>query len=149
MNIPKTTWQWSKESEAQRVVFTATQTANRFYSTHGFWVLPELVKGNSRAVYLPKLEYSNVNNFWKRVAKLDAAKLVVEKHSLALKIEPLLLNIEPKYQLLERKWVKVEEDFWTAIEEMFPIFKKKEIALIIMPTKYGTGSSHSKTPGTA
>ncbi len=139
-----TNWEYSRETEACRVVNTAAKTANLFYFKHGFLVLPEVVGNVWKAVYLPDWNYDEVEKgFWGQVAKTDYGSLIWREDELAKRINGLVKERQMDVETLREKWETVEDDFWKNVGSVFPEMVDKEVKLLIKPTEYGSGVSYS------
>src|SRR3989344_5863586 len=145
MKIPVTKWVYSRETEAQRVLHAAAQTANRFYPKIGFLVLPRLISGNPRFVYLPQFDYQQIPDFWVCAARTDNENLILHGNDLSKQLETLIPTESIDYSGLLMSWQKIEKDFWLVLYQLFPWLSGKIIKVMIMPTKYGTNTSFSVT----
>lgn len=145
-----TTWQYSLESEANRILHTAHQTYVGFYKSNGFIVLPKNTKTyNSNTVILPKLDYNSISRFWKRVAKIDIhANPMIINESLVSDFKNLLSKHDleiPDYKKTMQVWARAESEILKTIYEVLPDKKDKIKKIIIYPTKTGTVCSFDWT----
>lgn len=86
-------WDWSTETEANRLLQTTRDISNGFFHLQNFQVLPWDPKGSSfnSGVYLPKLDYLSIPNFWSKVAKLNNGTLpIIAPDSLSSQTKGLL-----------------------------------------------------------
>ncbi|MFZ3301442.1 MAG: helix-turn-helix domain-containing protein [Microgenomates group bacterium] len=138
-----TTWEFSLETEAKRILHTAYQTYVGFYKSNGFIVLPKNIKTfNSNIVILPKIDFNSIPKFWKRVSKIDiyANPMVIDKNLIA-DFKNLLskYNLEtPNYKKTMQVWAKAEKEVINAIYDVLPDKKDKIKKIVINPTKTGT-----------
>lgn len=138
-----TTWEFSLETEAKRVLHTAHQTYVGFYKSNGFIVLPKNIKTfNSNIVILPKLDFVSIPKFWKKASKIDiyANPMIIEERFL-FDFKELLskYNLEtPNYKKTMQVWAKAEKDVVNAIYEVLPDKRGKIKKILINPTKTGT-----------
>lgn len=145
-----TTWEYSLETEAKRILHTAHQTYVGFYKSNGFIVLPKNTKSyNSNIVVLPNLDFNSISRFWKRASNIDiyASPMIIEKVFLS-EFENLLskYNLEtPNYKKTMQVWDKAEEDVINAIYDVLPNKRGKIKKILINPTKTGTVCSFDWT----
>lgn len=138
MTLPQTTWNYSLQTEAERLAFTASQTGSLFYAKNGFWVLPYLVPKNGRAVFLPKIaDFSPKNVKPSTIALPDKATTAFFKDHLTLQA----IN----FTGLQTAWQNTEKAFWAIFFTFFPLLKNRLAILEIRPTAYGTISSFTPT----
>jgi hypothetical protein len=66
-------WNWSLETETNRILQASLNTANGFYSLNHFYPLPwsEDTKYQPAGVYLPVLPFSTIPHYWDRARRLD------------------------------------------------------------------------------
>ncbi|MFC1600513.1 helix-turn-helix domain-containing protein [Patescibacteria group bacterium] len=153
----KVTWNYSKDTEADRLIQAASNTFNRFYLKNDFLVLPyPYLNGNSSSmVYLPDLDLQKHPSFIKKVKKINPTTIPVTDDQSLIKtadslIEKGLINFdEVKIKKLKNVWTKKEKLFFKFIEQTFPQLKNQVINLEIRPTNFGTNCSFnsSKTKG--
>ena len=145
-----TTWEFSLETEAKRILHTAHQTYVGFYKSNGFIVLPKNAKTyNSNNTILPKLDFNSIPKFWKRVSKIDiyTNPMVIEKNLLN-EFKNLLSKYKleiPNYEKTMHVWSKAENKIIEAIYDVLPDKKNKIKRIIINPTKTGTVCSFDWT----
>ncbi len=138
-----TTWEFSLETEAKRILHTAHQTYVGFYKSNGFIVLPKNIKTfNSNIVILPKLDFVSIPKFWKKASKIDiyANPMIIEE-SFLFEFKKLLskYNLEtPNYKKTMQVWARAEKEVIDAIYDVLPGKKGKIKKIIINPTKTGT-----------
>ncbi len=138
-----TTWEFSLETEAKRILHTAHQTYVGFYKSNGFIVLPKNIKTfNSNIVILPKLDFVSIPKFWKKASKIDiyANPMIIEE-SFLFEFKELLskYNLEtPNYKKTMQVWAKAEKEVINAIYDVLPDKKGKIKKVTINPTKTGT-----------
>ncbi len=138
-----TTWEYSLDTEAKRILHTAHQTYVGFYKNNGFIVLPKKVPTfNSNTVVLPELDFNSIPKFWKRVSKIDIyANPMVIDTTLLNDFKNLLskeILDQPNYAKTMELWKKAEKEIIKAIYEVLPDKKDKIKKITINPTKTGT-----------
>ncbi len=148
-----TTWEYSLELEAKRLLHNAHQIAVGFYKINGFVVLPyESAKDLDNFVSFPNLPYLSIPRFWERAARLDVSTLPIEVPSDLLNETVELLkkaNLpKPNYQKIQRVWRKHQNKVISQIYELIPSRKDTITKIVIWPTAFGTGGSfnQSKNP---
>lgn len=139
MKAPKTVWNYSSKTEAERVVFTLKQTLNRFYAHAGFLVLPYLIFGNGKTVFLPDL--SLPPGFLAKVKKLKIKNFADIDAIIVSEIAEKLPNNENSVDQTQKQWQKSQKAFWQEFFCLFPRFAGKIKSLEIRPTAYGSLSS--------
>lgn len=145
-----TTWEYSLDTEARRILHTAHQTYVGFYKNNGFIVLPKkIVTYNSNTVILPELNYNSIPKFWKRVSKIDIyANPMVIDVTLLNDFRNLLAKEDlqqPNYAKTMEIWKKAEKEVLETIYEVLPNKKGKIKKITINPTKTGTVCSFDWT----
>ncbi|MFC1790537.1 helix-turn-helix domain-containing protein [Patescibacteria group bacterium] len=148
--LPTTVWKYSLNTEADRLVQTATNTFNRFYLKYNFLVLPYLVKKNPEGVYLPDFEWQKKPKFTQALSRLpmESQIPVTGNPSFLKPIRENLIRIgwkpeETKIKKLKETWQKKERDFWKTAAQVVPQLREKNITVEIRPTSFGTVSSFS------
>ncbi len=141
-----TTWEFSLETEAKRILHTAHQTYVGFYKNNGFIVLPKtLASHQTNLVVLPEIDYNSIPKFWKKVSAIDIyaypmiidPKLVSDFKSLLLKYK-----IEtPNYLHTKEVWNKTEKEIIETIYDLLPEKRSQIKKIIIYPTRSGTTCS--------
>lgn len=145
----QTTWNYSNETEADRLIQCAAQTFNRFYLKNNFLVLPYLYSnGNSSSiVYLPDLDLQKHPTFIKKVKKINPTTIPVCSDKKLYKTASEILAKstisfdEVKVKKLKSAWAKKENKFWKFLGYMFPQLKEQTLKLEIRPTNLGTNTS--------
>jgi len=146
-----TTWNYSVETEADRLIQCTANAFNRFYLKNGFLVLPQIQSNDSGCsiVYLPDLNYTSYPTFIKKVRKINPTTIPVSNDNNLYKVAGDILeksNIsfdEIKTEKLKIAWKKVENDFYKFLEQTFPQLKGSFLNLEILPTNLGTNTSFS------
>lgn len=145
----KIVWNYSKESEAVRILAASYHVRTRFYQKKNFCVLPYLVKKNSRVIHLPDLEYSFITAYWERVKDrscvTDPQNLDLIKSTAGLLPENTL-----DYGELAEKWLQVRNEALKILERIIPGIFNAIQELEIRPSRYGSVSSSLSAwlPGT-
>lgn len=145
----KIIWDWSLESEANRLLQASGSIASGFFHLQHFLPLPwtPVVKYYPAGVYLPNLPYSSLPHFWTQVAQLDPkilplkapAKLVAQTQSLLATLPltpPDTQTLQNQVQQVLPKVVSWLQDF---THELF-----LPSSLTLYPTYFGTGGSFSR-----
>lgn len=140
-----TIWNYSKETEANRILGLLHHIYTRFYQKQSFLISPNLVEGNPKVVYLPDLDYSPIRNFEKDISTIKIDIPIPLDRKITLKMmdilfDELLLSVEEVGDF-QNQWNLVSKKFWETVRSVFPIIRDKNICLEIIPTKFGTGSS--------
>jgi len=142
MKIPQTVWNYSLDTETDRIAYTITNAANRFFTSHGFYVLPYPIEGNSKTIFLPDLHYEL--QLFDRLAPLDATiPLRADTNNLNLiktKLEKSQWRIDhQKLAEVKKIWSLNENKLWEMVSQFFKL--DKHITLEIRPTRYGSACS--------
>lgn len=142
----KTEWNWSLETEAQRIVHIAYQIATGFYQQHTFLVLSEQYqKRNKQIVIFPDIGCEMIPSFWKRVLTANITHWpVCHDADLIKEIESKLQTglKEPNLVRLKTNWKKIQEKVMEQFE--FITGKRNPVKkLFIYPSYYGTSVSFS------
>lgn len=141
-----TTWEFSLETEATRILYTAHQTHVGFYKNNGFIVLPEnKTSYQANIVILPELDYNSISKFWKKVASINiyAYPMIIDPN-LVIDFKNLLSKYElriPNYLGTKTIWQKAEVKVIEAIYDLLPEKRGEIKKIVIYPTKSGTACS--------
>lgn len=145
-----TAWEYSIESEANRLIQCAYQIIIGFYKTNNFIVLPYNPNINTaNVVTFPLLPYTKIPRFWERVKKANIKNLplVVEKDllsSISGFLTTELIN-KPSFEKTKTLWAKVEKEVIEEIYKVIPSRRNKKIKnIIIYPTLFGTSCSFNR-----
>lgn len=138
----KINWNYSLETEAERIVHTARQMIVGFYRLNGFNVLPYQ---EENSVYLPELEYNKIPRFWEKMKKIDVYHLpiVVEEEIvewLVAMLQEKKYNA-PNISLTNEVWDKLEEEFFKSLGEVILGAKNLIKSITVHPTLFGTKMS--------
>lgn len=149
-----TTWEYSLDHEAQRLIHATHQIAVGFYKTNGFYPIPY---GTSPVrdinVLLPDLNYLSIPRFWEKVAKVPIEQMhMIDQPNLTASLKKLLVNAPPTpdFSKTKAQWEKIAPDFMTQVYDILPAKKGLIQEVIIWPTNFGTACSFSGiefTPG--
>lgn len=143
-----TKWEYSDETEAERLLQCAHQMAVGFYRANNFIVLPSPKKADSKIVSFPFLNYNSIPRFWDIVKRLAIANLPVKvDKSLVRQVQELLKATNlPKndYSGLSLKWAKIETAVLEEIYKIIPSKKGSVKRITIYPTSFGTGASFNR-----
>ena len=142
----KTVWEYSIETEANRLIQCAHQIVVGFYKTNNFIVLPyNSTVNNVNTVTFPNLSFNKISRFWEQSKKADIK-------DLPLKINPKLLDatvsflnteltIKPNFESTKELWKKAEKIILEEIYKVIPSKKNKITKIAIYPTLFGTSCS--------
>ena len=142
----KTTWEYSLNLEAKRVLQACRQIALGFYKVNGFFpVAYGTTPLKDINVVIPDLPYLTIPRFWEKAAKvwtLDIEK--IEEPELIPAIEKLLVEIPTfEYKKIQKEWEAIADNFLTEIGKTMPKKKNKIKKIVIWPTNFGTSASFS------
>lgn len=141
-----TTWEYSIESEANRLIQCAYQIIIGFYKTNNFIVLPYNPNVNTaNVVTFPLLPYTKIPRFWEQAKKSNVKDLPVKIDRNLLNTTISFLEKElakkPNFENTKVLWGKAEKE---VIEETYKVIpSKKNIVtkITIYPTSFGTSCS--------
>jgi hypothetical protein len=141
----KTTWNYTKQTEVERLLGITSDTYKRFFLLNNFLVLPYLLSKDTQSVYLPKLGILFSKKEKLLIANLkteDSPPLTIpvqlfDKVSSQYIFEPKLSEVNN----LKNDWEDIEKRFWTTVEILFPQIYGSNISVEIRPTSFGTCSS--------
>jgi DNA-binding winged helix-turn-helix (wHTH) protein len=140
----QTTWNCSKDTEADRLIQCAANTYNRFYLKNNFLVLPQLKNNNSALVYLPNLNYQKDQFFVKKVRCINPTDIPFSNdkklHDKAVNFLPEVDSCltQKRIEKMNNDWKNIEKEFYIFLGQTFPQLKKQQIHLEIRPTNFGT-----------
>lgn len=145
-DIPKTTFMWNENTEAEHVFNTCISTACGFFNIKNFLVMPSLLRGNAACVYLPDIQYNEINNFWINIGRYNDSSYIRVPKNIRVKLKKLLpLVSEQNIRTLALKklqWKKVEKPFWRYIKRLAIQTPLTIHSLEVRITGYGTISSY-------
>ena len=136
MNFPKTSWNYSAQTEAIRILQAAYSTRNRFFQKKGFFVLPYRLDKNPKCVFLPPLPLVKTSFFWNK-ARTKSQMLAEHKDVIIEKIIKELPPCSENLSQIKTAWKKTEKQFWITMNQMMPQIVNKIRTLEIRPTRYG------------
>jgi hypothetical protein len=144
--MAKTTWDYSLNTEARRIIHCSHQMATGFYRVNNFFVLPFGHKlNNSSTVPFPDLPYNTIPRFWEKAKKVNIYSLPIKANEKFVnQVKDLLkeANIStPKYQKTKSSWEKAEAKVLKDIKKVIPSEEAKIGKIIIYPTILGTSTS--------
>lgn len=143
----KTIWDWSLKSEAERITYACTNTANGFYGNQGYLVLPSPSHDTNpkTSVYLPSLHYDTIPRFWDRVSKLNMDKAdVKETNPFILPLSTMLAAKDlksPANHALESIWSKHGQKIFTSLCSILNRSSSEVKTLYIHWSHFGTNAS--------
>lgn len=142
----KTVWEYSIESEANRLIQCAYQIIIGFYKTNNFIVLPYNPNINSaNIVTFPLLPYTKISRFWEQAKKSNIKDLPVKIDKNLLKTIINLLQKEltkkPDFAKVKKLWSKAEKNVIEEIYKIIPNKRNKITKITIYPTLFGTSCS--------
>ncbi|PIR99181.1 hypothetical protein COT87_00825 [Candidatus Collierbacteria bacterium CG10_big_fil_rev_8_21_14_0_10_44_9] len=142
----KIIWDWSLQTETERILDTTRQIGNGFFGLQHFYPLSwdHQTKYLSFGVYLPQLDYPSIPHFWSQVVRLDdnhfpllaPPALLTQTHALLLPIDltpPSTSSLENLTQTVVPRVLK----FFHQFSPSTPLPTK----IIIHPTYFGTYGS--------
>ncbi|MEK9209046.1 MAG: helix-turn-helix domain-containing protein [Patescibacteria group bacterium] len=141
-----TNWEYSIESEANRLVQCAYQIAVGFYKTNNFIVLPynPNIK-TANVVTFPDLSFTKIPRFWEQAKKAEVKNLpvIIDKNLLATTISFLEKEVikKPSYEKIKLLWKKSEKNIINEIYKVLPSKKNLIKKITIYPTLFGTSCS--------
>lgn len=146
-----TTWEYSPEKEALRLLHTAHQLAAGFYRLNGFIVLPyPQYRPTQNQVAFPDLPYLSIPRFWNQAARINISEYpgidMQVPASLSTSVEKLLASAslpQPDFTTVKAVWDKHEAEIISAIYEVIPSQKNSLKSILIWPTTLGTSCSFS------
>lgn len=148
--FPPSTFINTLETEANRILHASLQTANGFYYTKKFAVLPYLIQNNPGAVFLPELPYNKITNYWKIIKETPIVKgipLTYEKDlvSQVMQIlEPTYQDLSDSTQALQNEWIKKEKEIAVFLKQNFTQGLKSVTEIEVRTTAFGTKMSYDK-----
>ena len=145
----KTTWDYSLNHEAQRLIHVGHAVAIGFFKTNGFYPLPYGASPNFLTVLLPDLPYLTIPRFWKKVAKISIDQMhMIGQPQLTAQLEKLLIQTPilppPNISSIKSQWEKISDKFFDQVYKLLPNKKSLIKEVIIWPTNFGTICSFSK-----
>ena len=150
----KTTWDFSLDHEAQRLIHATHQIAVGFFKVNGFYPVPYgTVPPQYINVLLPDLAYLTIPRFWEKVAKIPIDQMhMIDQPELTSQLKRLLINVPtaPNISKIKTQWTKISPEFFDEVYKILPHKKTSIKEVIIWPTNFGTACSFSKiefTPG--
>ncbi len=145
----KTVWEYSLDSETNRLLGLLRQISSGFYRINGFHPIPLAQKLNSDStVPIPDLPYLTIPNFWKKVNQINTdEKLQLTQPEFFSQVRNLLSNYglpQANYQKVLEAWQSAENDVMTEIIRILPTKKDYISQIVIHPTVFGTTSSFNQ-----
>ncbi len=142
----KIIWDWSLESETNRLMQSARNIGNGFYALQNFYPLP-WTKSNKYltcGVYLPLIKYQSIPRFWFSASRLDDHNLPMHTpptiaRELQSFLTPLSLT-EPDYHTLASTFETTTPQVLSFIKHAFPTIPLPS-QITIYPTYFGTTGS--------
>jgi hypothetical protein len=144
----KTVWEYSTNSEAERLIQTAHQIIIGFYKTNNFIVLPYTPNVSGvNIVSFPILPYTKISRFWDEAKKAIITNFPIVCNKKTVEAVERLLQKEvaakPNFIKTQRLWQKAEKAVMVEICKMLPDKRDVIKKLIICPTSFGTNVSFS------
>jgi len=141
-----TKWEYSRESEANRLLHCAHQISVGFYKTNNFIVLPFNPNiDNAHIVTFPDLPYNKISRFWEKVKKADIVNLPIKADpELVSQVSKLLetANLpKPNFLNTQKLWAKSEKAVLAEIYKVLPDKSNFVKKITIYPTSFGTSCS--------
>ena len=149
----KTTWDWSLESEANRIMHEAHQVQSGFFRLHHFYPLPLSPESRyiPQGVYFPRINYSQIPHFWERIRGFNTQSLITDPKlkdlqlQIIQQLEPLQLK-PPDHSKVQQAWEKVAPRFFRLLSTFVP-FAPQINQLQIHLSYFGTFGSFSLAQG--
>lgn len=142
----KIIWDWSIDSELNRIMQACRNTGNGFYSLNHFYPLPYSKNGtyDSTGIYIPDLPYSQLSRFWQSTSQLDDHHLPLQVPvSISKFIHPYLERMDlemPDTKSLQSEFEAIVPKVITFLHSTFPhIMVPTHIT--IYPTYFGSAGS--------
>lgn len=141
-----TTWEFSPQTEAQRLIHSAHQIVIGFYKANGFLVLPPSFPQDSQTISFPDLPYTTIPRFWDRCKKIN----IGTKLPLSIPdelINPVVALLEknpfpkPDFSVIQNTWSADEKAVLNIISDLSPSQKNWIKNIHIYPTAYGSITS--------
>ncbi len=143
----ETIWEYSINTETERVLYTARGIANGFYQFNNFLVVPSNYPSTqTNLVTIPNLRYESMRNFWKKTSKLSPELPLNYPRTLTEPVKALLtstFNPTIDYRTQQREWETIQSSILGVLDKLFPREMKKIKKLVIYPTYFGTKLSFS------
>lgn len=149
-NIPKIHWEYSENTELNRLLYTVAYIFKNFYSSGGFVILPNKDKYKSEStVIFPKIPLQQIHNIEKKLNSIKITGLTtfdLAHDDLKHELKGILENFDylkpPKYSELEKNFKKIKDAFFDDLATLSNVLGFKELNKIkIFPTKFGTKNS--------
>src|SRR3990167_8431261 len=123
-----TTWEYSLDTEAERILHIAHQMSAGFFRVNNFYVLPLHYKTTQQASFVkfPDLPFNTIPRFWKKAKQLNIYSWVplinnkgLKEKKVFEKIKALLKNCnlpEPSCERIKQKWDKASPEIFDEID---------------------------------
>ena len=145
-DIPKTTFVWNDDTEAERIFYTSATAACGFFYEKNFIVLPYLTRGSASCVHLPHLNFEKIPDYWKIVKNTDNSEYISVPKTVRDAIKTLLPKSETQNISIlhnrEVSWKAVEKVFWKYVQNLSLDYLLPIANLEVRVTSYGTISSY-------
>lgn len=149
MTYPETVWEYSKDTEAQRILFVARMIQSYFYQIKGFLVLPKVANRSVSTIYFPNLPIVHHPYFWQIVQNFTQNEEKTPKDLLGQLKNDITLSQPP--MKIREEWEKIAPQFWEMLRTFIPEIGATIKKLVIRQTEFGSqGSSVTrikKEPG--
>ena len=144
MTIPKTTWHYSPQTEAVRILFTAHHIQNNFFSRQGFLVLPNCHPQINNSVVFPQAQYLTSPEFWRIASQTNQQFENYINHAQSPLTKDMIAyfsNQTWNFTILKKSWKSIQYKFWSTAIQILPELFTSITDLEIRPTNYGTKGS--------
>ena len=144
MTIPKTTWHYSPQTEAVRILFTAHHIQNNFFNRHGFLVLPNCHPQINNSVVFPQAQYLTSPEFWRIASQTNQQFENYINHAQSPLTKDMIAyfsNQTWNFTILKKSWKSIQYKFWSTAIQILPELFTSITDLEIRPTNYGTKGS--------
>ncbi len=133
-------WDYSPETEAQHIIWTAYQIKNGFYFSKGWLLSPSPVPRHTRVVYFPKKNYDTIPHFWDKAMKMCEGVLINDKEYVK-QVAHLFKSDTLNFIKLKRDWDKVYAQFVSGLQDIMPGIFEGVDTIEIRPVNYGVRST--------
>jgi hypothetical protein len=140
------------ETESNRVIHAAVQTANGFYHRKKFAVLPYLVDNNPGTVFLPEIAYHKIPNLWKNLSTITSCVPLNYDKELVSKFAEILeseyIDLSEKVQEIQIEWTQKEDQIFNFLEAFFPTEMHQITQIEVRISAFGTKMSYETVSST-
>lgn len=142
---------YDKNFEAQRLLNVYWSLSHGIYSSYGFYMLPYLMPGNPKVVYLPKIKNFNSAKIVEYLSGYNRLNVPLQDEKLLAFAETIEKNLDKEAVInldmikkVEADWTKIEQVFEGSLLALFPYLRKYQLKLNVYWTKYGSLMSYNE-----